>query len=129
MLLRIGWGVAAAISVAFIWALANLEAHMSREAIQSFAHRKLQEQIRDADYLRYEPNVVMNTGYRNQHIVTGHATAIRIGRSSGNRIPTTEFQKIFYALIIAVNCSKRLGDCLEVKKIQVRSLSKKKPVI
>jgi len=129
MWVRIGAGLTILLGAALLWSLMSMDVRMSPELIQTFAHRQLEEKLRDADYLRYEPNVVMDTGYNNRHVVSGRATAIRIGRSSKSRIPTTEFQSISYALIIAVTCSSVMGDCLEVEKIQVRGLSNKKPMI
>jgi hypothetical protein len=127
--MRFVWGVAIIGVAASIWLFSLTETPMAPKFIQAFAHRKLQEHFQDAGYLRYEPNVVMTTGYKNRHIVSGHATAIRIGRESGAGIPTTEFQKISYALIIAVKCARFQNNCMEVHKIQVRSHKTKKPLI
>jgi hypothetical protein len=98
--------------------------------IESFAARQVTERLGRYDYARFDPPVLMNTGHDNDHLVSGSGTFIRFGRGGHSDIPTTQFLKIRYVIVVSVKCAKWYArDCLTVRKITILNDATKQPLI
>lgn len=118
------------VGVIVLWVALKMEPEVSPTVIESFAAQQVVKHIGPYDYGRFDDPVLTDAGYRNDHYVSGTGTFIRFGRDGDSRIPTTEFQKIRYVVVVTVTCASwTTQDCLAVRNITILNDQTKRPLI
>jgi hypothetical protein len=103
---------------------------VNHSVIESFAAQQVVERLGRYDYARFDPPILMTTAHDNDHLVSGSGTFIRFGRSGDSNMPTTQFLKIRYVVVVSIKCAKwAYKECLAVRKITILNNATKQPLI
>lgn len=114
----------------FFWIASNAEPEVRSSVIESYATQQVMQHMNRYDYGRFDTPLTIEAGHRNDHYVSGSGTFIRFGRDQNSNIPTTEFQKIRYVVVVTVTCARWvIHDCLAVRNIKILNDRTNRPLI
>lgn len=123
------WTVGIAGLACLFWALSQVEANPKPDIIERFALSTLSARFQDADYVRFDSDSIIYTGYKGRHVVSGRVVTIKTGSNDRQRTPQTKFSRLNFVVVVQADCESILKDCFEITETKITGRATIQPVL